>query len=174
MHKRRAPQSLHTVTCLIFNVPSRVDITNPARLDFDVERFAPYDGLHLFGKIKKHTPNSIFSSVGCLPDGRGVMHHLGDGGGPGCDVPCQPFLVAEFIPGGPVHFDAIGRAGLHQCCLNVAKHSLRTGDGQHHATQSPQKFPPSFPRDSSLALHLLQHSCQSRDSVLWEVDSSTD
>ena len=125
-------------------------------------------------KSKITPPHSSFSSVGCLSDGLGVTHHLRNGGGTGCDVPCQPFPVAEFVPGGTVHFDAIGRSGRHQCCLNVAKHSLSTWDGQHHNPQFPQNFPPSLPRESSLALHLLQHSRQSRDSVLGEVDSSTD
>ena len=106
--------------------------------------------------------------------GGGVTHHLGDKGEPGSNIPCQPFLFAELVPGEPVNFDAIGRSGLHQCCLNVDEHSLSTGDGQHHAPRFPQKFPPPLLQDSSLALHLLQHSRQLRDSVLWEVDSSTD
>ena len=125
-------------------------------------------------KSKITPPHSSFRSIGCLPYGRGVMHHLGDGGGPGFEIPCQPFSVAEFVPGGPVHFDAIGRAGPYQCCLNVAEHSLSTGNGQHRAPQLTQTFPPSLPRGSSLALHLLQHSCQARESMLWEVDSYPD
>ena len=54
-----------------------------------------------------------------------MTHHLDDGGGLGCDVPCHPFPVAKFVPGGPVYFDTIGRSGIHQAALMKACSSNR-------------------------------------------------